>query len=443
MANILDALYALGLTTVSPWLAWRSFKRGRDGYRRLLAGHGCPARQPSDQAPLVWFHGVSLGEINLLVPLIKAFRLKYPNWRIGVTATTPAGLQEARKKFEPDCLVTCFCWDFTWQVKRIFQAWKPALVVLAESQLWPNWLSIAGKKQVPVVVVNGRMSPKSAASWTRRKWLAGKIFPKVHSWLVQDQTMGGVLAELGVDRSAISVTGSMKFDGAKGDKNSPLLAKLKSFFPFSPGTPVWVAGSTQETEVSLILDAYTRLQGLAPDLRLVLVPRQPDSFASAARLLEDRGIPFLRRSSGTTIPPNKTPKVLLLDTTGELSAAWGLGTMAFVGGSLDGKRGGQNPIEPASYGLPVCFGPHVWNFRDITAQLIAAGGAKLVGTDGKPADSLVHCLKGWLSDPAAATEMGEAGRVFVARQQGATDRTLDFLAERGLLDSEKATRQAG
>lgn len=255
--------------------------------------------------------------------------------------------------------------------------------------------------------------------------------------------MAGFLPDLGVERSAISVTGSIKFDGAKSDKNTPLLDKLKSFFPFPAEAPVWVAGSTQETEVPLILDAYARLQGLAPDLRLVLVPRQPDSFASAARLLEDRGIPFLRRSTGAAVPSGQVPKILLLDTTGELSAAWGLGTMAFVGGSLDGKRGGQNPIEPASYGLPVCFGPHVWNFRDITAQLIAAGGAKLVGTDAKPEDSLVHCLKGWISDPAAATAMGEAGRAFVGQQQGATERTLDFLAERGLLDSEKATRQAG
>jgi 3-deoxy-D-manno-octulosonic-acid transferase len=443
MAHPLDALYALGLTAASPWLAWRAFSRGRDGYRRLLRGHPCPPRPEGDTAPLAWFHGVSLGEVNLLAPVIKAFRARHPGWRVGVTATTPAGMQEAKKRFAADSLVACFSWDFTWQIERVFTAWNPSLVILAESQLWPNWLRLAKRRGIPVAVINGRMSPRSAAAWARRPRLARRIFPLVHSWMVQDESMAGHLASLGVAREAVEVTGSVKFDGARGDRNLPLLAALREQFPVPPGAPVWVAGSTQESEEPCILDAYGSLSERFPNLRLVLVPRQPDAFEASARRLRERGIPFLRRSQGVIHPAGSTPRVLLLDTIGELSAAWGLATVGFVGGSLDGKRGGQSPIEPAAFGVPVCFGPHVWNFRDITAQLLAAGGAHTIPATGDIAANLAACVADWLAHPSRAAAMGQAAREFVARQQGATDRTLTFLQARGLTPSPASNRQAG
>ena len=151
----------------------------------------------------------------------------------------------------------------------------------------------------------------------------------------------------------------------------------------------------------------------------------------------------MRRSTGANFPDNSRPKILLLDTTGELSAAWGLATIAFVGGSLDGKRGGQNPIEPAAFGLPVCFGPHVWNFKDITAQLKQAGGAQTISTTGDVAENLANCLSHWLQNPEIAQNMGQAGRNFVAAQQGATNHTLDFLDHRGLTQLAHSNRQAG
>ena len=443
MAHPLDALYALGLTTVSPWLAWRALTRGRDGYRRLVLGHPCPPRPPSDTSPLAWFHGVSLGEVNLLAPVIQAFRARHPGWRIGVTATTPAGLHEARKRFGNECLVACFSWDFTWQVSRIIRAWNPCLIVLAESQLWPNWLRLARGRGIPVTVINGRMSPKSAAAWARRPRLARRIFPLVHSWMVQDDSMAGHLASLGVPPQAVAVTGSVKFDGAKGDRNLPLLDTLRQLFPVPAGAPVWVAGSTQEAEEPVILDAYTRLSTQFPELRLILVPRQPDAFEASARRLRDRSIPFLRRSTGEVMPPAAPARVLLLDTTGELSAAWGLATVGFVGGSLDGKRGGQSPIEPAVFGVPVCFGPHVWNFRDITARLLATGAAKTVPAGPDSSEKLAQVVRDWLQHPPQAKAAGQAGRDFVALQQGATDRTLQFLESRGLVPPHTPGRRAG
>ena len=441
MAHPLDALYALGLTAASPWLAWRAFTRGRDGYLRLLAGYPCPPR--SGAAPLAWFHGVSLGEVNLLATVIRAFRARHPDWQVGITASTPAGMAEAGRRFAGDSLVACFCWDFTWQLERVFTAWNPSLVILAESQLWPNWLRLARKRGVPVAVINGRMSPKSAAGWRKRAWLARRIFPGVHSWAVQDPSMADTLSAMGVDANAIAVTGSVKFDGAKGDTGQPLLAALRAQWGVSEGAPVWVAGSTQEQEEPLILDAYQRLRKRFPGLRLVLVPRQPDNFEASARRLVELGIPFLNRATGACIPAGSSPHVLLLNTTGELGAAWGLGTVAFVGGSLDGKRGGQNPIEAAAFGLPVCFGPHVWNFQDITRQLIGAGGALWVAAQGDVAQHLADCLGHWLEYPAEAQYLGRRGQEFVARQQGATDRTLDFLQARGLIPPAPGARVAG
>ncbi|HVK18272.1 MAG TPA: glycosyltransferase, partial [Fimbriiglobus sp.] len=185
---------------------------------------------------------------------------------------------------------------------------------------------------------------------------------------------------------------------------------------------VWVAGSTHAPEESIVLDVFAKLRAPFPHLRLILVPRHPDRFAEVAQLIERSGLPFARRSQ-VTAPLAEMPALVLLDTVGELGAAWGLADVGYTGGSLDGQRGGQSMIEPAGYGVPTLFGPHVWNFRDAANRLIEAGGAVMV----QDAAELERELAKLLEDAGRRERMGEAARKLVREQQGATDRTLDVL----------------
>jgi 3-deoxy-D-manno-octulosonic-acid transferase len=215
------------------------------------------------------------------------------------------------------------------------------------------------------------------------------------------------------------VAGSVKYDGAAGDRRNPRTEELRRLLGVTAGDLVWVAGSTQTPEEEIVLEVYRRARAEHPNLRLFLVPRQRDRFEEVARLLERSGLPFVRRSS--LVEPRSA--LVLVDTIGELGALWGLADLAFVGGSLDGRRGGQNMIEPAGYGAAVVFGPHVWNFRDAARRLVGCGGACQVA-DGEELEGVVRLL---LADEGERRRMGTAARAFVLAQQGATERTVGLL----------------
>jgi 3-deoxy-D-manno-octulosonic-acid transferase len=242
---------------------------------------------------------------------------------------------------------------------------------------------------------------------------------------VQTEEFAAAFRTLGVDAGLVRVTGNVKFDGVTGDRHNARTAELRRLFGVPPGELVWVAGSTQAPEEEIALDIFRRLRPGFPGLRLFLVPRQKDRFDEVARLLERGGLPFLRRSAlaGNSAVTAPASELVLVDTIGELGALWGLADVAFVGGSLDGKRGGQNMIEPAAYGAAVVFGPHVWNFRDTAERLVRAGAARQV-TDAAELEAAVREL---LGDAAERSRAGEAARVFVMQQHGATERTVTLL----------------
>ncbi|MFO0851576.1 MAG: 3-deoxy-D-manno-octulosonic acid transferase [Gemmataceae bacterium] len=418
----LDALYLLTLVALSPWLAWRAATTGR--YRRDLAAKllGRVAVPNPDGRPVAWFHGVSVGEVHLLVTLVGAFRKRHPDWLVVVSSTTDTGLAEARGRFA-DCVVVAYPFDFSWAVGRALDAAKPRVVVLAESELWPNFLAAAGRRRVPVVVVNGRLSPRSFARLRRFAWVARRLLLRhVAHFAVQSEDYAERLRLLGVPADRVSVTGSVKYDGATGDRDSPKAVELRRLLGLTGREVVWVAGSTHAPEEAIVLDAVARLRHRFPDLFLILVPRHPDRFAEVADLVAKSGLPFVRRSQ-LTQPLTPPPAVVLLDTVGELGAAWGLADVGFTGGSLDGKRGGQSMIEPAGYGVPVVFGPHVWNFRDAARRLVDAGGAVTVADAAR----LEQDIGRLFADTELRRRMGSAARELVRQQQGATARTLDVL----------------
>jgi 3-deoxy-D-manno-octulosonic-acid transferase len=418
MPYLLNFLYLAGLLLLSPWLAYKAVTAGkyRRGVWHKLTGRAFRRR---GEAPCIWFHGVSVGEIHLLKHVVAAFRRRHLHWHCVISTTTDTGYAEAKKCF-PGCPVFWWPFDFTWAVKRALRRVRPEVVVLAEGELWPNFLTAAKRKGVRVAVINGRMSPRSLARYQKLNVLAQHVWSKLDLVAAQTSEYASSFQALGA--RAVHVTGSVKYDGAACDRDNPKTRHLRDFFAVLKSDLVMIAGSTQAPEEDLVLNIYRRARKAHPNLRLFLVPRQQDRFDEVARILHRSGIPFVRRGQMTG-PVKDRNAVVLVDTIGELGALWGLADVAFVGGSLDGQRGGQNMIEPAAYGAAVVFGPHVWNFKDTAARLLEHGAALQV-RDSTELEQQIQLL---LGDPARRAQLGEAARLFVQSQQGATERTLILL----------------
>ncbi len=431
MPYFLNLIYLLVLCLLSPWLAIKALTTGK--YRRGLWKKitGRAFRRHGD-APCVWFHGVSVGEIHLLEHVVAAFRKRHLHCHCVISTTTDTGFAEAEKRF-PGCPVFWWPFDFTWAVKRALRRVRPDVVVLAEGELWPNFLTAAKRSGVRVACINGRMSPRSLGRYQKLGSLAGHVWGKLDLVAAQTDEYARNFEALGAN--TVHVTGSVKYDGANGDRDNPRTRHLRDLFGVQADNLVWIAGSTQAPEEEIVLDIYRKASIVHPNLRLFLVPRQKDRFEEVARILQRSGLPFVRRSA-LTGPATEAAGIVLVDTIGELGALWGLADIAFVGGSLDGQRGGQNMIEPAAYGAAVIFGPHVWNFKETAARLLQHRAAVQV----RDAAELQREIERLLGDAEARSLLGEAGRRFVQSQQGATERTLALLDH--LLQGQPERRQA-
>ena len=420
MPLLFNLLYLAVLGMMIPALAWRSWKTGR--YQRLLRDKlaGLDNSPVTGDSPVAWFHGVSLGEVNLLKIVVAAFRKRHPDWQIIVSSTTDTGLAEARKHFGAAAVIP-YPFDFSWAVARTLRLVKPRFIALAESELWPNFLYTAQRFQVPVVVLNGRMSPRTARRYAKVAGLArAMLFGRVSRFLMQSDRYADHLRRLGIPAARVRVTGSVKYDGVLADRTHPKIDELRRLFAVTPSDIIWVAGSTHEPEERVVADIFARLRPRFPNLRLIVVPRSPDRFSDVAGVIRNAGLACVRRSEMTG-PVTDPAAVILGDTMGELGAVWALATIGFTGGSLNAQRGGQSMIEPAGLGVPVLFGPHTFNFKDAVAGLLEVGGAVQVAD----AADLERQLTTLLEDAGRRDVIGAAAREFVLKQQGATDRTLD------------------
>jgi 3-deoxy-D-manno-octulosonic-acid transferase len=431
MPWLLNSVYFLALLALAPWLLYKAAttRKYRRGLLSKFLGRS-PSLSPCHRGtaaprPRAWFHGVSVGEIHLLRQVVARFRQRHPDWDCALSTTTDTGFDEARRRF-PDLPVFYWPLDFSWAVRRALRNVRPNLIVLAECELWPNFLRAAKRRGVPVAVINGRMSPRSLRRYRRLGRLAHWLFRQVDLFAVQNADYAAHFRALGVPPQRLLSTGNVKYDGVTSDRANPRTQELRRLLGVRDGDLVWIAGSTQAPEEEIALDIFRRARAAHPNLRLFLVPRQRERFDEVAALLQRSGIPFRRRREirdqpGHPVTLSPCHPVILVDTIGELGALWGLADVAFVGGSLDGRRGGQNMIEPAAYGAAVVFGPHVWNFRRDAENLVQADGAIQVA-DAAELDAVVRRL---LRDAAERARRGEAARRFVLRQQGATERTLD------------------
>ncbi len=421
MPYLLNIFYLLLILLALPWLVWQSVRKGkyREGYAAKLLGR--VPRRTSDET-CIWLHAVSVGEVNLLAPLIREITRQRPDWECVVSTTTMTGMALAKKKYSE--LTVFYCpLDFSWAVAAAMRRIRPDVLVLAELELWPNLVRAARRSGARVAVINGRLSEHSFRGYRRIRPLVARLMKQIDLVAVQDETYAGRFRALGVRPSAVQVTGSMKYDGAQTDRDNPATRRLRRLAGFAQGDLVLLAGSTQEPEEAVAMEVYRRLSPAWPRLRLVLVPRHPDRFPAVARLLDTSGIPWQRRTELEDQGPDPASRVLLVDVVGELSAWWSTARIAFVGGSL-GDRGGQNMIEPAACGAAVCFGPNTRNFRDVVSAMLAHDAAVVVA-DGQ---ELARFVRRCLEEPGYAAALGDRARSLVLRQLGATRRTFQLLA---------------
>ena len=427
MRWLLNAVYMLLLVSISPVITWRMFRHGRyrQGLAEKLLGR---VDFRADGRPVVWFHAVSVGEVIQLQKVVDEFRRRTrEEFQIVVSTSTDTGWELVQKRFA-DCQKTWFPLDFSWAVSEAIRRIRPAQVVLMELELWPNFLAECHRLDVPVSIINARMSERSHRGYGRIRFLLKPLFARLALVAAQSQTYADRLISLGASEQRTVVTGSIKFDGVETSRANAKTENLRRIFGFKSGETVFVAGSTQEPEEQLALETWLQLRRKHSQLRLILVPRHRERFDEVAGLVTSRNLPLLRRSSAQDLSQQHAETdnkpVILLDTIGELSACWGLADVAFVGGSF-GNRGGQNMMEPAAYGAGVLFGPNTWNFRDIVERFREADGCVQLQSSRQ----LTSTVDELLNDPARRQQLGRNAQKTVLQQQGATARTAELLHE--------------
>jgi 3-deoxy-D-manno-octulosonic-acid transferase len=434
MPCLLNLIYATLLAACSPLLLYRSLRSGkyRDGWGEKFFGR---APHRIGDRPCVWFHAVSVGEVLLLKPVLQELARRRPGWEAVISTTTRAGLAMARRSY-PDLVTFYAPLDFSWATRRAVSRIRPTVLALVELELWPNLVQATKEFGARVAIVNGRLSHRSHRGYRRLRRPLGPTIRRLDAVAAQNDEYADRFVDLGVPRSRVRVTGSVKFDGLESDRSNPKTLALRKELGLSPTELVFVAGSTMEGEEEAALAAYRKARFAYPQLRLVLVPRHPERFDEVASWLEHLGERVVRRSKGhspsASRPLKQAPPVILIDTLGELASAWGLADVAFVGGSLWPGRGGQNMMEPAAFGTAVLFGPHTSNFREVVEQLLARGGARQVAD----AQGLADALLADLDDPESAATRGSVARDYVLAQDGASGRT--FVEIDRLVDSVMA-----
>ena len=420
MSYLLNLVYLITLILASPWLVYNAIRKGkyRQGWAAKFLGR-VPWR--SRERTGIWLHAVSVGEVNLLQPLLAAIEEKHPDWEYVISTTTRTGYELARQKYAPRSVFYCPL-DFSWAVRNALRRIHPQLLVLVELELWPNLIRWTRRSGVPVAVVNGRLSASSARGYSRIRFLIRRLLQATSLVAVQNDEYAERFRQLGTTEDQLHVTGSLKFDGIEMDRENPASQQLAALAGIEKQDIVFLAGSTQAPEEQLAVSVFRELVDDYPRLRLILVPRHPERFAEVASMLDQQEVEWIRRSELTADRQNTAARILLVDAMGELGAWWGTAQIAFVGGSL-GKRGGQNMIEPSGYGAAVSFGPHTQNFRDIVEMLLQHDAAIVVQDRQELAAFVKRCLE----DPEFARQLGQRAQQFVASQNGATDRTLALL----------------
>jgi 3-deoxy-D-manno-octulosonic-acid transferase len=408
---------ALAMLVTTPYWLYQALRHGK--YRRGLAERmgKVPARLGSlEGARVIWIHAVSLGEVLAVSGLVGQLRKAFPRHRILISTTTDTGQDQARKRFGEEN-VFYFPMDFASAIRPYLQALKPEIVILAETEFWPNFLRLAHANGARIAVVNARISDRSWPRYCRFRWALRRMLAQIDLFLAQTAEDSNRLEALGADPARVQVTGNLKFD-VNLPAPSPIVDSLRRSLAEGAG-PILVCGSTVEDEEAPLLKAFENLRVGHPHAAMILAPRHPERFDTVAKLIEQMSIPFFRRSLWAGEP--LAGGVLLVDTIGELAALYGLADVAFVGGSLV-PRGGHNIIEPAQHGVAIVTGNHTENFRDIVWLFQSRDAVCIVGVSELPL-TLMHLV----DNDAERMALGRRAKETILSQMGATARTLEAL----------------
>jgi 3-deoxy-D-manno-octulosonic-acid transferase len=435
------------LVVGSPWWLWRmaTTRKYREGLRERLGRvrfgrdgrlDGQRAGSAAADRPLIWIHAVSVGEVLAVSRLVKTLDAAWPEYFVAVSTTTRTGQELARERFGANRVFYCPL-DLPWAVRAYLNALKPRMLVLAETEFWPNLLSGCFRRGIPVAVVNARISDRSWPRYRRMRWLWKPFLGPLSAVLAQSETDAERLKAIGCAPDRVSVAGNLKFD-VRAAEEADATIQLKDR---GAGLRFVVAGSTLEGEEAALVETWPRVLQSDPRLVMVLAPRHPERFDTVSALLVNSGREWVKRSGWrsqkaaewTELKPGT---IVLLDTIGELSSVYSLASIAFVGGSLI-PAGGHNPLEPAQFGVPIVMGPHYVNFRAIVDDLRTHGGI-CVTQKADLADTLINLIQ----DRASAEAIGSRGKQVFDQQAGATGRCVDALRKL-LLDRYGVNESAG
>lgn len=414
-----------GLIASAPWWLWRmaTTHKYREGLGERIGRVPAWLKSQATERPVLWIHAVSVGEVLAVSRLIGELDAVLPEFQSFISTTTRTGQALARERFGPNRVFYCPL-DLPWAVSAYLNALKPRMLVLAETEFWPNLLDSCARRNVPVVVINARISDRS---WPRYRMLRNLWRPflsKIRRALAQTETDADRLKAIGLAPDRVTVSGNLKFDvrAAQEAEATRLIRTL------APGLRFLVAGSTLESEESALLDAWRKLAQADADTAMILAPRHPERFNAVASLLDRSGVPWTKRSAWkdravSSLSEIRPGQIVLLDTIGELASIYSLAAVAFVGGSLF-PTGGHNPLEPAQFGVPIVMGPYYANFRELTDDLRTHDAIRIT-----PKEDLAATLRELLSNSGAASEMGARAREVFEAQAGATARSLAAIRE--------------
>ncbi len=430
MYLLYSALLAAGLLVTLPYWLWQMSRHGK--YHAGLAERlgRTPERLTSwPGQPVIWVHAVSVGEVQAVSALVAELCQRFPQRRVLISTTTDTGQQLAVKHFGEDN-VFYFPMDFGFAIRPYLRLLHPELVVIAETEFWPNFLHLAHATGTRIAVVNARISDRSFPRYRRWRMLLARVLRVVDLFLAQTEEDARRLRAIGAPAERVHVSGNLKFD-LPLSAMPPIVASLRA--ALGVAGPVIVCGSTVEGEEPLLVRAFADILASDPQAVMILAPRRPERFTEVGRLLESLGIRFWKRSlwDGDALAGG----VLLVDTIGELAALYSLADIAFVGGSLV-ARGGHNIIEPAQHGVATVVGRHTQNFRDIVRLFQSHDALRVVG----PAE-LSPVFMELISNPAARADLGRRGAETLRSQTGATQRTADALER--LLKPESSRPSVG
>ncbi|MEN8215691.1 MAG: lipid IV(A) 3-deoxy-D-manno-octulosonic acid transferase [Pseudomonadota bacterium] len=410
MRLIYTLIFYLAIPFVLLRLLWRGV-RAPAYWQRWSERFGLTL--PEQQS--LWIHAVSMGEVQAAVPLIQALRTRFQS--ILVTTMTPTGSQRVREVFGDSVSHVYLPYDLPGAMARFLDHVQPRLLIIMETELWPNLLHACQQRAIPVILANARLSANSAAGYQRISGLTRKMLTSVTAVAAQTQVDAARFIDLGAPPSKVHITGSIKFDSRLPAKKAENLRQQ-----WGTSRAVWIAASTHDGEEETVLEAFYQLKQTFNDLLLVLVPRHPERFNRVAALCKRRGFVVARRTEGNV---NTQTEIYLGDTMGDLPLLYAACDVAFVGGTLV-PIGGHNLLEPAAVSLPVIMGPHVFECAEICRQLLEAQAAQQVND----AAQLANAVKKYLNDATLKRQTGENGRLFVEKNRGALERLLTIILDK-------------